>query len=278
MKGVARLMTAVVLLGFVVLVTIDATGIAQEEKKFQQDKDQAERAEAQKPDAKVIATGNMDGSIDMWEASSGEHIRVLEGCTGAIEELDFSPDSSKLAAATGGDGVGIWDLGVTGGVQELSTSSTQHVAFLPDSRHLFMVGPGKSQVWDQATGTCLFSLDIDDEDEFPGPLLSPDGRRIFVARQATGQLLLLDAHDGDVLAQLRSEMGPIHTVFFSPDGRSLSIADTYTLAVYRRRRPEWWWGIFWLWEFWLTAFFAVAFILSVACDRRRFRALIAAAD
>ena len=42
--------------------------------------------------------------------------------------------------------------------------------------------------------------------------------------------------------------------------------------IYGRRRPEWWWGVFWLWEFWLTAAFAALFVWSVVRDRRSLRA------
>ncbi len=37
---------------------------------------------------------------------------------------------------------------------------------------------------------------------------------------------------------------------------------------YRRRRPEWWWGVAWLPEFWLAVSFAGLFVWSVVRDRR----------
>ena len=59
------------------------------------------------------------------------------------------------------------------------------------------------------------------------------------------------------------------TVRYSPDGDRMVVAGANgRLQVFSKRRPEWWWGIFWLWEFWLTVAFAALFIWSVLRDRR----------
>ena len=56
---------------------------------------------------------------------------------------------------------------------------------------------------------------------------------------------------------------------FSRDGEHV-LAGTRDgdLWTWRRRRPEWWWGVFWLWEFWLTVVFAALLVWSVWRDRR----------
>jgi len=58
---------------------------------------------------------------------------------------------------------------------------------------------------------------------------------------------------------------------FSPNGRAVAFSGpgNISVSIYRRRRPEWWWGVFWLWEFWLTAALATAFVWSLVADRRR---------
>jgi len=43
---------------------------------------------------------------------------------------------------------------------------------------------------------------------------------------------------------------------------------TSSTSVWGRRRPEWWWGVFWLWELWLTAAFGVMLSWSLWRDRR----------
>ncbi len=44
------------------------------------------------------------------------------------------------------------------------------------------------------------------------------------------------------------------------------------VRIWERRRPEWWWGVFYLPEMWLTAVFAGMFVWSVVRDRRSLKA------
>ena len=57
-----------------------------------------------------------------------------------------------------------------------------------------------------------------------------------------------------------------------PDGGRVVTAgyDDKTARIWLRRRPEWWWGVFYLTEFWLTVFFAALFAWSVWRDRKAF--------
>ena len=54
------------------------------------------------------ATGRRD-TVEMWDPATGRRVAALEGNTGSVQDIAFSPDGSRLA--TGGvDGtVTIWD-------------------------------------------------------------------------------------------------------------------------------------------------------------------------
>ena len=66
---------------------------------------------------------------------------------------------------------------------------------------------------------------------------------------------------------------------FSADGNSVLVVARWDLrgpaemyvVVWHRRRPEWWWGVFYLWEFWLTVLFAALLIWSILRDRKALR-------
>ena len=75
-----------------------------------------------------------------------------------------------------------------------------------------------------------------------------------------------------VEVELEEGFDRLPDVVFTPDGEGI-VAVSSSGKVYhlRRRRPEWWWGIFWLWEFWLTVVFAGLFVWSVVRDRRALR-------
>ena len=58
---------------------------------------------------------------------------------------------------------------------------------------------------------------------------------------------------------------------FSPDGRRIVTAShDGTCRIWRRYRPEWWWGISYMLEFWFSAGFAAGLVWSLFADRRAF--------
>ncbi len=104
--------------------------------------------------------------------------------------------------------------------------------------------------------------------------LLADGRRrvtLMLTRRGFG-MTVIDVKSRRLLAEVddRAIVGWGQPVMsFSPDGESLLVVDRCTgIYLFRRRRPEWWWGVFYLWEFWLTAAFCGLFIWSVVRDRR----------
>ena len=102
--------------------------------------------------------------------------------------------------------------------------------------------------------------------------LSPEDDRVAIGCR-DGTVHVWDVQSGAKLADLRGHKKQVAQVAFSPSGDLLvSSGLDWTCRLHRRRRPEWWWGVFWLWELWLTAAFAAVFIRSVIRDRRSFAA------
>jgi WD40 repeat protein len=62
------------------------------------------------PDGTIVASGNVDGTITIWNVETGEQLAVLEGHTGSVNSLAFSPDGTMLAS-TGDDGtIRLWGV------------------------------------------------------------------------------------------------------------------------------------------------------------------------
>jgi len=57
---------------------------------------------AYSPNGQVLAIGQSDGSILLWDAAANKQIGELTGHTSQITGLDFDP-SGTLLASTGGD-------------------------------------------------------------------------------------------------------------------------------------------------------------------------------
>jgi len=163
-----------------------------------------------------------------------------------------------------------------------------NLAYSPDGKTLAVVtrtlsgcgeaGPPTPKAFCACTGRALPEHSSLEQTERPDewgmrgrPLLSSDDERKVKSLVDARSEVILDTVTGKLLCTL-----PRVTPFmfeswkaFSPDGEGLAIGSWGTCTVFRRRRPEWWWGVFYLWEFWLTVAFAGVFVWSAVRDRRR---------
>jgi WD40 repeat protein/DNA-binding SARP family transcriptional activator/class 3 adenylate cyclase/energy-coupling factor transporter ATP-binding protein EcfA2 len=109
------------------------------------------------PTGRVVATAGSlrtlvgsAGPAKIWDPATGRRLATLAGNTGAVLDLAFSPDETRLAVS-GQDGiVGIWDP--TSGEQLLTLrghyTSVFSVAFSPDGSRLASLGTeGVVRVW-----------------------------------------------------------------------------------------------------------------------------------
>ncbi len=123
------------------------------------------------------------------DAETGEQLRVLEGHTGAIYDVAFSPDSSVVATASADDTCKIW-LAATG--ERLDTliqplKECYAVAFSPDGRQVLSGGAdNRIRIW-QFISRKKPAINPQTEARFAheGAILqmafSPDGSRLVTA-------------------------------------------------------------------------------------------------
>jgi WD40 repeat protein len=60
-------------------------------------------------DSTRLASASHDGTVRIWDASSGECLQTLEGHSGSVSSFAFSHDSTRLASASDDRTVRIWD-------------------------------------------------------------------------------------------------------------------------------------------------------------------------
>jgi hypothetical protein len=78
---------------------------------------------------------------------------------------------------------------------------------------------------------------------------------------------------GGSIMTFREEARPDLTLSaVSPDGNRVMLPRPYDerIEIWRRHRPEWWWGVFSMLEFWFSTVFAAALVWSLLADKACF--------
>ena len=62
------------------------------------------------PDGKRLVTASADGTVKLWDSTSGQEVLTLKGGAGPCD-VSFGPDGKRLASPGSGTTVKIWDAG-----------------------------------------------------------------------------------------------------------------------------------------------------------------------
>ena len=112
------------------------------------------------PDGKWVATSGNDGTVQVWEAETGNVVFKLTGHTGPTFGVAFSPDGKSLASSSVDRTVKVWQLPAAGGqVPEPltlygNTGAVYRIAYSPDGTRL--VSAGRNPI------ARVYALQVDD--------------------------------------------------------------------------------------------------------------------
>ena len=96
------------------------------------------------PDSKQVVSGSSDGTVRLWDASTGALQQTLQQTLEGhidlvwVNSVAFSPDSKQVVSGSSDCTIRLWDAG-TGALQQTlegHTDSVESVAFLPDGKLL----------------------------------------------------------------------------------------------------------------------------------------------
>ena len=171
-----------------------------------------------------IGSGNGDGTIGLWNAASGESIHsALEGHTGRVNCVAFSPDSRYIASGSNDRTVRIWD------VEKGSVIGEPLQGHSDDVRSVIF---GLNGIYFASSSYCeIIVRDVESREMTYPPLkstlflsefvFSHDGSKI-VSGYFGEAIHIWEVSTGTMLRKLsRSEFGGGHLLGCSPDNRHI---------------------------------------------------------
>ncbi len=174
---------------------------------------------AYSPDGKILASGNLNDTIELWDAVTGQRLRALVGHTHMVGSIAFSPDGKILASASNDASIRLWDVNLGQELLKLTghDNAVWGIAFSPDGKRLASAGSDKTlRLWDVQTGKIVNVLK-GHTDQVNAVAFSPDGKSLASA-SIDNTIRLWDALTGRELRQLNG-----YSLFlnYSPDGKLL---------------------------------------------------------
>jgi eukaryotic-like serine/threonine-protein kinase len=153
------------------------------------------------PQGARVASAGADGVVKVWDRRALREVLTLRGHAGAVTALAYSPDGKYLASGGAGGGVRVWDA-----------------------------AGGKARAAFRAHAGGVTGLAFD-----------PTGRRLASTggKPSLGELKLWDPSNGKALVGMAWHT-LIAAVAFSPDGKSLVIADhNWDVTAWSAAKLEW---------------------------------------
>ncbi len=194
------------------------------------------------PDRQRIATSSLDGTVEIWNATTGKRLQSFSDPGIAPQDVHnitflfttWAPDGKRLLTQrieSNGTykSLQIWDASTGQKLQTFSahTSTPFTASWFSDGKRILSSSDNETLIWEAATGRVLASIP-NNHTQYPGtPVLSPDEhwlafsdgtQTIQIWNTSTGrQVFTYRGHSADVVTT---------SIAWSPDSASISSADT----------------------------------------------------
>ncbi|WP_373994220.1 NB-ARC domain-containing protein, partial [Fischerella thermalis] len=192
------------------------------------------------PDGKLLAAGDSNGEIHLWQVADGKQLLILRGHANWVVSLAFSPDSRTLASGSSDCTVKLWDVATGQCLHSLQEHGNEvwSVAFSPEGDKL--VSGCDDQIirlWSVRTGECL-KIFQGHTNWVLSVAFSLDGQTL-VSGSDDNTIRLWDVNSGECLKIFQGHSDGIRSISLSPDGQMLaSSSDDQTIRLWNLSTGE----------------------------------------
>jgi len=178
----------------------------------------------------AISAGR-DGTLILWNLSTGQKVASIDGGGGWITRVILSPDGRRAMTISGetaqslgrrrNDTLTLWDLGTLKPLHIAMTDGRVDKESVCDDGSRLLTAGAALQLWDANTGELLSKLPgAAPDDSITAIAFSPDGRTAAAGTRA-GELFTVQIPSGQVLRSSSGHAGQVCEVAFAPDGKTL---------------------------------------------------------
>ena len=180
------------------------------------------------PDGTTLAGGSRNGTIHLWDTTTGKEIKTLTGHTDAVMSLAFSPDGTTLVSGSKDMTIRLWDATTEEYIKILRhTNGVRSLAFSPNGLTFVSGGWDKTiHLWDAATGEYIRSFKGHTEG-INGLMFSLDGATLF-SMSHDKTIRLWETTTGEHIKTLTGYMETLQSLAFSPDGIILAAGESFS--------------------------------------------------
>ncbi|RCJ40305.1 hypothetical protein A6769_02760 [Nostoc punctiforme NIES-2108] len=188
---------------------------------------------AYEPERHIIASGCLDGTVNIWDVNTGKCLKTVQGEGGAVLSIAFTSDSKLLASSVKAKIISIWDVITSKPIQTLQEHSSyiSLVAFSRDGQTLASSSSGNRTVniWDIKTGRYLQTL-TGHISAINSLTFSNFGNLVTGSVDRT--VKLWDVVNGKCLKTWRGRTDFVNSVQFSSNGEIIVSGSQHTIALW----------------------------------------------
>ncbi len=174
------------------------------------------------PDGQLLATGDAEGGLRLWQVATGQLLLKYKGHLGWVWSVKFSADGQTLASCSSDKTIRLWDVN-TGECRQIlrgHTSSIWAIAFSPDGKIIVSGGDEPEiKLWNVNTGECV-NIFTGHTGQILSLAFSPDGQTL--ASSSVDQTIRLWNLAGECRQVYKGHTNRIWSIAFSADSQTLA--------------------------------------------------------